>query len=1354
MQKKISLLLIMVMIVTMMTPIQLASYAVDLPHLFFTLDSNVVSSEAYKDYSVAMSITVNGTQMASRTAPPRFLNYYLSTTYNVSDTVALTVNIDNADDSLQYSQTFTIDAGDDLSKLTTVNFDPTQTGAEISINTQTLTVNTRFLHSEPSYKIYYQFDNGSLTKTNKAVLPGSYKVHYINETVVDTKKTQNFINADYTIDEASGDIVADMAPETAVFDMSGTLGIDPSYYTVSQSVFYDKLFLATLNGIDQVTLNPSGYKHVLWLDGGSKHYYFDIPFETRVASLDLSKIIGTATSTTGFQNEIILDSAFSFTDKNGNPLTFENLSNGTYEIVSQAGSISGGISNQMIDLGGLSGAATLKINIPDFGIVDLVRDINIQSSTGQPVGTFDDYAFEIVDVATNEAQKGVYTDYDASKNQIYIYVPENSKSILTIKGINDGQTEVDPIALNLSNTSEHPQYTLDNATGVLELGSVQGGYSDWLFGNLANNTNVQIVVYSGMLGVLTLENVNSTEENKVYFEGEVEYHNGYKFSNSDGSGSMSNTQVLNGKMFIPIQTEMLGVDYFYLVISPTKGNSTVPQANTEFLELSSKFNNSVNGLIDLGTAKFQTPTMSGEVFKKDETPASSIKPYANINYIGTEMDLAGVYFTMGTWENSTGQTNMFYLAPLGSGFSTDANLDIKSFDGSMKPITATAHINSGENQYKEVKDQLIIKMLNPEGEQLIEGSGLDRSIFLIQGYDSKSVYWGNKSTAAVAGMTEGETYTLLLSPDSGDLDHLRYWTSKKLTFTYTNLPGTYTATNSVGEEVSYTVDAEGIVHIDLKVDYAQVYGQVFADGKPYEGAFIQVEVVDLATNQVVARDNTHTSGGYNSQPLKFGVINIGSDLKLQGDYKIVISDPIDSVYYTGITKIVNFPITEPINIQLPKSKVFGKIVLSDSDNLAFKDNISRVFVNVFDATGKFVRNALVRRDGVFSVGELKDGKYFAKIFVSPFSSLASLYTTSKMNVFSVDNSSDSVVEFIAPLESVIGSGQVLTPNDDVVSETWVRIYDGLGREVEAVKTNDQGQFKLPKMSNGNYTLKALGNGVYEDSLSTPFSVVNQMVEGEQRVRLTEKMIDGDVVNAAGQRISGTQVLLFDSSKKLISIENSVDGTYDFGGVVAGNYYLQVRCVENDLYVDSEFIPVSYSGQLKTTTIQLEEAFYRGSVLNPNGTKAMSGWVHVYKENAYLKSVPVNADGTFKIEAFENPALITLVAEDNTGHYMPSPSKEIGLSNMPELTLRDNIGYTTSLRYQGQLLANTMYYLYDANGKPLYQTQTNSFGELFISELPTGNYKVVVPYENSYLIGDIAFASEGQHVEFTDLIKGE
>jgi hypothetical protein len=947
---------------------------------------------------------------------------------------------------------------------------------------------------------------------------------------------------------------------------------------------------------------------------------------------------------------------------------------------------------------------------------------------------YQDYSVVIKDVEGNTVND-VYSYYDpisSGMKRLTVYIPDSGTYKIGINGINE-ENET-PVPISYGPDNDNFQYDVN--TDLLTVGELGEYESALLFGNVHGNVNLTVIAYRDKLGLLEIKTPDGEP-----FTGETRVFSETLFTGHGNVSLSSDYLAYEGILPILIRDDYVGVDYAYLVISPENTEMT-NYANTPFLDITSKLNSVANRVVDLGSISFQTPSYTGYVYRSDDvTPVSETHVSVTTAYTGDQLGLDQVYYVA-----ANGSGNEFYIAPLGEDFSNDLAIRIMKSGSDFKTIDAKLSLSETEGRFVEPRTQLIVTMNDDSGALLPDGI---KSIQAIIFRDDVEVggelgrTQGNQ--LEVGGFEEGDLVTLWFNLNTGSFDHMKLYDSSWVTFEYTDEPGNYFCTDKGGNTIHYTVDAEGVMHLSLKAQKSQLFGRVKM-GDSYVQDNLYVKILDPETRNLIAWGSAHPAFIPDSEILN-GVISIAHDFPLEGEYIISVEDPKDTIYYTGTEFKVTFPLTQDLIIELPESRAFGKIKLSADDETTVFD---RVYVNIFDENSKYIKNARVRDDGYFSAGELFEGKYFAKVFVSPYSGLSARYATSKMHMFELDSTSNKV-EFLVPLVETIGKGTVYAPDMNAVTEAWVNIINVQGTVVESVKTNGLGEFSIPALKDGKYTLKALGSWGYFDSLAQAITISDNTITGSTTLKLTEAQLFGAIYDDMNELTSGT-VYIYDAQNNLVTTTYSFDGYYATGGFVNGNYFIQVK-PDNSSYDTTEMIPFTQddSRNWQDISIVLKRADYSGRIFTVSETPVTKGWVHLYKDLSYVKSVSINEDGSYSIGGIDASGSYTFMAESQ-GQW--SKMMPIGDNKVNDITLETEQVVQGVLKLDGDLFSKGNFVIYDSNHVALVSSSTNAFGEFILVGLNPGNYHVAVVMDEAYYLAEMVVESGNNSMGTITLIKGE
>lgn len=959
---------------------------------------------------------------------------------------------------------------------------------------------------------------------------------------------------------------------------------------------------------------------------------------------------------------------------------------------------------------------------------------------------YQDYKITVTDSSGALIDKAI-AFYDSNRDQIQLYLPESTNASIDIIGLQDGEEVTGPLSFTIDNSSL-PNHKFDQETQTLNLGSTQHGYMDTLYGQLENGPGLALKVFKGKMGTIHLNDIDGEPYN-----GEVYYSISYQMMDGYGEASASNDYAFEGRIYFPMQDDFLGLNFAYIVVSPFVRTGQKVQANTPWFEITDKINDNTSIYYDLGTTQFQKPQFTGYLYESDQsTPLNNVEVYlTNRTFIQDDI-LLDVFMSPGVVEQD-GNTNIFYLASLGELFNSEYYLETSTFGDNMMSIQSTIDLaTQTSGNYFIPEDQITISMKDPDGNLLEEINGYGKQINMsVNGSNTTNIYSGYYSTVSFGGLKNGDEVELQLKLNLGDYDALQLSDSLRISFVYNEDHSKIEMRDSAGQPVEFTTDEEGLLCFDLYARPSQFIGRVYQGDVPVTDG-VSAKLIDADSNEVVAEGYVHSN-----LTLGDGILNLGAETNLSGDYILRLSDPKNTVEYYGADFEVQLPqnMDEILRFDMPASTVYGQLKLDAQDESASENLIDRVYVNIFNAAGKFIKNVSVRNDGMFTMGSMEEGKYFAKAFISPISSLVDRYCSSKMSIFEIiDSNQQMTIE--VPLAPIGGKGYVIKPDETGFdSDVWVRIYNAQGVEIEALKANWFGEFQIPVLPEGNYKIKAFAADGYMDSITSDL-FMNDDGTYFALLELTEPQLTGNISDENDNFLPGVQILLFDSQMNLVSsTETDPNGNYAFGGLVSGNYYLQAQPTTSGTYVTTERMPLTYLGGVVAQNLTLESVQLTGSVNNPDGSTAISGWVHVYADGNYDRSVRIDADGKFYLGALDAGVDYQVFAQDDLGQFGSSIQTAIETDQPVTLQFRDKeIDEYGILKFNSEILSNTKYILYNAEGQALYQSMTNVFGEVTLSDLASGEYTLVVPMDNDFYYVKLQLRNDGQAVGDLVLIRGE
>ncbi|MCH4890317.1 carboxypeptidase regulatory-like domain-containing protein [Acidaminobacter sp. JC074] len=934
-------------------------------------------------------------------------------------------------------------------------------------------------------------------------------------------------------------------------------------------------------------------------------------------------------------------------------------------------------------------------------------------------------------IKDGEGIEGIYTLSD--QDTLAFALPEKIEGTIKVTAFdqNDDPIEVENITLDMSTDfGKVPTLSSDTLTTY----EVAGGYGDQYFGKLildGNEFDIEMLIYQGKLGLATIENSSGKA-----LSGRLAYDINYQVSNGGQKGSTTNGKAYNGILPIPIQNDFVNIDYGYVLVSPEEMLDGSHYANSIVADITNSMRDNGSEFFDLGTIKLQDPVLKIEVTDKNGDPWRNATANMNVNYSGT---MSGLQLARIVVRNVDG---FIALANFGPGFETVLDIDIEEFGPiSNYPVYLTNVDITEKTTIQAASDnvKLFIKgdILLPNGDSIPAGQGRDTSL-VVRGIGNNNhhyeSYWFNTVEYGVPALEVGKEYEILVRFDVGDFNDKKITDTLPITVLVGNTPEEMVVKDHNGDIIQLTsedIDDDSIVY-DFKATNPVIRGHVKAGDEFVKN--LDVSIYSLE-GEKIASSMVHNATTPN-KPIDEGVFMIGGIEALTGEYKLVVDAPEDTIDYTGFEKIMTFPVTEEVTLELPETKIKGNIIVSDSDKDEFNDRYRRVYVNVFDEYGRYLTNGQVKSNGQFAMGQLDSGRYYAEAYVSPYADLASKYISSERIFFNVMGNNDET--FNVPLREKAATCVVLDTDNHSVQDAWVMIYDEAYNEVTSVKSNEQGQFAIPVLADGKYFIKALAASNLSDSSTYDITFSNGKYTGPSAVWLTKSQVIGSTY--AGQTLVDAQVLVFNEQKQFVAFSKTTDNQpYQIGGLKDGTYYLQaIPKNPIDGYTQSDLIRVEITSGEFVMDLHFKEVGLTGNVVGPENQMINDGWVHLYIGDEIVASSMI-IDGTYKFGELDSNKTYTVIADGTNTPYHAS-SKELVEGNTVNLKLSSSASIKGKLVLNSEVVEGEVVYLYDGGKSPLVSVRTNAFGEFNFDGLAEGDYMVVIKTRSGEaLVEDINYS---------------
>lgn len=961
---------------------------------------------------------------------------------------------------------------------------------------------------------------------------------------------------------------------------------------------------------------------------------------------------------------------------------------------------------------------------------------------------------EVLASDNGEHQEGTKV-FVTSSGQNQVYLPENLEdSYINITAYDSEDQEVDTnsMIITLGEMDGYGTEPIVNGM-VVSTGEVSGGYGDRFESVLSidsYSTRIGFNTYKGTLGLL-----NVTLPDGTPFDGYAAYSITYSTEDGSTGGSHSNGEVMNGIIPIPVMSGLTNLAYAYLTISPEVTFNDVGYANSELTDVMDKMTLSGTEFLDLGSVNFQIATtvisvedIDGQLW--DE--GSATYTVSRENEVGEDLDVVDFVYS-----SSPLVEGQLFLAPFGHGMSTQWQLSISNWGNHYFPIETEVFDVALSGTLIErsvyIAPTMTGRMLMPDGLTLLpEGNGNDKmiSVWEMDGdYYSESIYenFFYDSIYKVYDLVEGKTYEIEFYLDMGDFDDIGAISPEKLLITYSAVQGTYEGTYvESGRKFTYMVDAEGTINLDVIANEIQLDGHVLKNGVKTNGLEVYL-YNDSIQDKIYGRSHsTKSDTGYYGFGPMFGY-------DVNSSFTIEVAAPSDDLMYSGIVvEDVTFPGLADLDIELPTTDIMGNLLVDVGDTQRFEDNFKRVYVNVFDKDGNYIKNGRVRIDGKFSVGQLPSGRYYAEAFISAYSPLAGEYVGSDKIPFEVV--SGTPVEFDLLLNKVLDQGTLSDGSGNGVVDGWVTVYTKDNAYITAISTDDQGQYYLPELADGMYKIRGSKGDLFSaESKTVDITVENEAVIGNLDLVVTPIQVIGQVNQPEGSSVTLglSYIHVYDADMNIITSAQANGSEYfNLYGLNQEVYFIQaVPQFESEQVTQSALIELDLTNhdlsQTNEFNIELAGPDVSGNVYNPSGQVVSSGWVHLFENNIYHASAQIHSNGSFAFGELDASKTYYIYADASGSDYIDSDQLIVSQGNTGVEMTYKQVADAHGRNISGDVIEA---YLYDNNNEGICAIKPDIFGELGFNNLKHGAYKFVLKTMSGYREGSFDF--DGSSVDLGDI----
>lgn len=224
----------------------------------------------------------------------------------------------------------------------------------------------------------------------------------------------------------------------------------------------------------------------------------------------------------------------------------------------------------------------------------------------------------------------------------------------------------------------------------------------------------------------------------------------------------------------------------------------------------------------------------------------------------------------------------------------------------------------------------------------------------------------------------------------------------------------------------------------------------------------------------------------------------------------------------------------------------------------------------------FVTGIGTKEDGTFQIGGLSNGTYT----ITAYPGWKSQFTPSEGYSITITNDTFGGNPLTLTLESAQATGTVVDPNNLPVTWGWVEVHSSSGIWVKSTGVDENGQFRLSGLQDGNYKIQAFPEmgSEFASSQKVDITVSGGIVTSpaEIKLTLTNPSLLGTVLRPDGlTNATGGWVEIGDiNANWLVSVPISKDGTFKLPELSPGQYKIQAFPKDGSAYSSSNIIDLT------------------------------------------------------------------------------------------------------------------------------------------------------------------------------------
>ena len=636
------------------------------------------------------------------------------------------------------------------------------------------------------------------------------------------------------------------------------------------------------------------------------------------------------------------------------------------------------------------------------------------------------------------------------------------------------------------------------------------------------------------------------------------------------------------------------------------------------------------------------------------------------------------------------------------GDSSDALIKLSNFTNSIQPVAG--YFLNGDRKLLLVifeKAEVLQTEQNVlDIDVLVKAGGVSQSAgeLTIPNFNIINPITGGVIIEANGSLTEGNKSIVtksdtgsVFNATGGDLDNRRgvLFSKSQNNSVHVSIHGDVTMNKAFTASISpeyfpysdfYKSDLNPSLNIKFNPVIGDFIGNSFGDSIPVEGKYeminnnsLFVNATSIITGTVKNPDGTPAALGnvsikaQNGDPVSSGNINNGKFLLgglADGTYNLVAHPNGDSQYTNSTTKTITItngvvsPATDAnIELAFTNPLIIGTVKNPDG-TLA---NEANVFINSQNGSSG---SSVSINNGKFLLGGLADGTY--NIAASPYD--GSQYTSSMTKIITITNGAVSEadanieLDFTNPL--IIGT--VKNPDGTPANAGGVSINTQSGEQVDYVNINS-GKFIIGALADGTYSIVAYadGNSPYISSIIKTITIFNGVVspasDANIELAFTNPLITGTVKNPDGTPATSGWVTIDSQSWGQGSSVSIYNGNFFIGALADGTYNIVASPYDGSQYTSSVTKTITITdGAVSeadaTMDLKFTNPLITGTVKNPGGTPATSGWVTINSQNGGQGSSGIINNGKFLLGGLADGTYNIVAYPDGDSQYTNSMTK--------------------------------------------------------------------------------------------------